>query len=139
MPRTTTVAVAKIIEVDEDIDLDPFIEAANMLVTTLCAPEGLSDTQLEIIERWLSAHFYAIRVPRSEFEKISTASEKHPSKVDLGLRLTWYGQQAIILDTSGALGDWDLEASSTTGASKVQLLWGGTECPPSPSENECCP
>jgi hypothetical protein len=66
MARTTEAAVKLIIKVNETAtpSLTPFIDAANMLVTKLCTSDDLDDDQLEIIERWLAAHFYAIRAPR---------------------------------------------------------------------------
>ena len=71
--RTTFDAVALIAEVDTDVsaDLAPFIETANYLVTQLCASATklvnevetpfYDDVALELIERWLSAHFYHVR------------------------------------------------------------------------------
>jgi hypothetical protein len=103
MPRTTENAVAAIIEVDEDINLAPFIEVAAALVDEVCAPAGYDEARLELIERWLSAHFYAIRDPRRTQEVAGPVSESFQSKVDLGLDVTHYGQQAKLLDTKGTL------------------------------------
>lgn len=110
MARTDEDLVGGIIEVDPDIDLAPFIETANELVTELCAPvtndDGdpfYSDARLELIERWLAAHFYCMHEPRATYEQAGPVSERVESKVDLGLSMSRYGQQAMILDTYGAL------------------------------------
>jgi len=104
MARTTAANVQKIISHDSAItDLDPFIDTANELVTEICGDSGYTDTRLELIERWLAAHFLAIRDPRYESKKIGSAQGKYRSKVDFNLSLTHYGQQAQMLDTAGGL------------------------------------
>jgi hypothetical protein len=94
--RTTYDAVAQIIEVDATIstDLVPFIETASHLVTRVCTNTGYDAIDLELIERWLAAHFYAIRDPRLA---------EYQNKVDLGLDVTTYGQQAMRLAYFGEL------------------------------------
>ena len=80
MARTNATNVKSIIEVDasiivSDSDLDPFISTANELVTEMCTgtvngpKTAYTATRLELIERWLSAHFYAVRDPRVKNEK----------------------------------------------------------------------
>lgn len=134
MARTTAVAVKAIIEVDEDIsdDLAPFIETANELVTELCAPVATyTSTRLELIERWLAAHFYAIRDPRAASENASGVGASYQHQVGLNLNVTTYGQQAMILDTAGALAV--LNKSTTDGKRRaVGALWLGTETPSDP-------
>jgi hypothetical protein len=103
MPRTTSVAVEAIIEVDEEIPLTPFIETASALVEEICTPAGYDAARLELIERWLSAHFYAVRESRRDFEGAGTVQQSLQSKVDLGFDVTHYGQMAMRLDTKGGL------------------------------------
>ena len=55
--RTTPAAVALIIEVDNDISLTPFIEAANALVTEHCSADDYDATRLELIEQPLKPVF----------------------------------------------------------------------------------
>lgn len=101
--RTTSVAVAKLVEVDEDFDLEQFIDVANELVTEVCVPAGYSDHRLELIERWLSAHFYQILDQGTVAEKVGSIRQQFKSKVDLGFDVTHYGQQVMRLDTAGGL------------------------------------
>jgi len=123
--RTTPALVAGIIEVDVTIDLDPFIFTASELVTEVCAIAGYSIERLELIERWLAAHFYAIRDPRTTNEKAGSVGASFESKVDLNLALTRYGQQAMVLDTQGGL--TALNRSLAGGGSRVaSVTWVGT-------------
>lgn len=125
--RTTELAVKGIIQVDELVapSLVPFIDSANSLVTELCVPAGYDDTRLELIERWLSAHFYAVTDPRLTSEHFGDINVKYQSKVDLHLDLSHYGQQAMLLDTAGALSDLNQEAKK--GKPNAGIIWGGTK------------
>jgi len=101
--RTDSTAVEGIIEVDSSISLTPFIEVASSLVDSVCAASGYTAARLELIERWLAAHFYAIRDPRKDSEKAGPVSEKNQYKVDLGFDVTTYGQMAMRVDYEGNL------------------------------------
>jgi hypothetical protein len=126
MPRTTTDVVAQIIEVDSAIDVEPFIEIANELVTEACGDAGYSDTRLELIERWLAAHFYAIRDNRVATEGAGTVNTTYQFRVGLNLNVTIYGQQALVLDTKGLLAA--LSKQAETGESKRPgLMWLGSD------------
>jgi hypothetical protein len=104
MARTTPELVAGIIEVDSVSipDLTPFIDVANAIVTEVCVPEEYDDTRLELIERWLSAHVYALRDPRTSSE---SAGVRLPTNSTYGMNFqgTSYGQMALLLDTKGGL------------------------------------
>lgn len=134
MPRTNSTNVGKIIEVDTSIDLAPFIEVANDLVTECCADALKADgttafysgEQLEQIERWLAAHFYAIRDPRASDEKAGTVSQTIESKVDLGLNVTRYGQMALRIDRAGGLAALEAAAKGG-GVVTASAVWLGTE------------
>lgn len=136
MPRTDATKVASIIELDEDIDVMPFIEAANELVTEVCPAAsdvgdeaGYTDTRLELIERWLAAHFYAIRDPRMTNVAPTGLSVGYQGRTDMGFNHTSYGQQALRLDTKGGLAA--IEAKAKRGGGKVGMYWLGTDpCDP---------
>lgn len=96
--------VQGIIEVRASINLTPFIDAAIDLVTELCMDCDYSDSRLNRIATWLSAHFYAIREGRPTQERADGAGGmSYQSKVDLGFDVTHYGQMAMRLDTAGGL------------------------------------
>lgn len=101
--RTTEAQVAGIIELDANVSVTPFIETAAELVTEHCTDSNYSSTKLELIERYLSAHFYAVRVGVVRSEKAGDVSQDVFGKVDLYLAQTKYGQQAILLDSKGNL------------------------------------
>lgn len=122
MARTTVELVAATLTPNDmdavTDDLTPFMDAANILVTRLCAGakklDGTSyyaDSDLEMIERWLSCHFYKIPNPSDLVEQVSKDAQRTiESKVDLGLNVTRYGQMAKILDSAGGLASADLRS-----------------------------
>jgi hypothetical protein len=124
--RTTSAAVAGIIEVDSTISLTPFIEIANELVTECCDGAGYTDARLELIERWLAAHFYSVRDQRASSETAGRVSESKQTKVDLGFNVTVHGQQALRLDTAGGLAALDKRTLAGRKAS-VGVTWLGTD------------
>ena len=111
--RTIALAVKKLVEVDETInegDISPFIETANALVEECCATatkgDGTpyyTDARLELIERWLSAHFYVMRDQAIASEKAGPVSANYQYDVGKMLQGSRFGQQAITLDTYGGL------------------------------------
>lgn len=123
--RTTPEQVAEIIELNDPSDnLQPFIEVSNELVTEVCSGQGYTESRMELIERWLSGHFYAVRNPRPSSEKAGTVGESFQYKVGLNLAVTTYGQQAMILDTKGGLAA--LSKSAELGRNrKVGVQWLG--------------
>lgn len=108
MPRVIQSDVREIITTDK-VDLQPFIIAANLLITNVLATSGLGDPLLKEIERWMSAHFIAMAGTDSDTgqvveEKIGDASVKYDQgdfRKNLGA--TRYGRQAMLLDTTGKL------------------------------------
>ena len=104
--RVTTDEVREIIPLESsftDAMVTAMITGANVVVTEVCTDSSLDTAHLKEIERWLSAHFCAIRDMRAATEKTGPASISFQYKVDLRLDVTMYGQQAMIIDTSGAL------------------------------------
>jgi hypothetical protein len=113
MPRTTPENVRTVIDVPvaEPLALDAFISTASEIVTTVCLPSQITNPliytneRLELIERWLSAHCYAINRRRSAQEQVAGAAGQtlDPVPTKLHLNSTHYGQMAIALDTDGNL------------------------------------
>jgi hypothetical protein len=86
-----------------DAQMDPFITAANALVTDRLSGQGLSNDTLEQIEKFLAAHFASAFDPRVESQKALDSSVKYQVSIGDGLESTQYGQIAICLDTTGRL------------------------------------
>lgn len=106
MARTTQSAVEAIIEVDGDAipDISPFIDDAALVVEEdLAVLDTLSESRLELIERYLTAHFIAIRDPRVASEKAGPVSASYQYKLGDALKGTTYGQAALALDSTGTL------------------------------------
>ncbi len=106
--RVTADEVRLIIDLESSMTdeiVDAMIFSANTLINSVCTDASLTDTLLKEIERWVSAHFCAIRDQRLIEEDVGDARDKYQHKEDLGLRVTHYGQQAILLDISGGLAE----------------------------------
>jgi len=136
--RTTQVAVEAIVSNDDSTDLTPFIEAANSMVDACCLTAGYTDAKLELIERWLSAHFFCILAPRASEEAAGAVRERFESKVDLGLDVTRYGQQAKRLDTAGGLALQDRLANEGKAAYVATISFLGNKCRQPISDETCC-
>jgi hypothetical protein len=106
MPRVITAEVKEIIDTNlTDIQVQPFIKAANATVTKLLGTTtDLSSTQKKEIERWLSAHLIACTKERqAKAEKTVDASITYQGETGQGIKSTHYGQTAADLDTTGKL------------------------------------
>lgn len=125
MPRTTDENVGGVTEVDDTISLTPFILSANLLVTELCTASDYSDERLELIERWLSAHFYRIRDPARTAEKVGPIGENYLTQIGLHLNQTREGQMAMMMDTAGNLARLQLDMSKPR--KTVRTMWLGQE------------
>lgn len=132
--RTTYEAVSGIIELDASIVPDsasllPFLVIASELVDECCTGDvgpstAYTDDRLELIERWLSAHFYTNRDPRMVNEKAGSVGGSYQSRVDLGFDTSHYGQTAMRLDTNGGLAN--LNDNMKKGKPSVGVTWLGT-------------
>lgn len=137
MPRTTTELVAGLVNgVPADADLTPFIDTAHLVVNDNCAASGYSDAKLELLERWLAAHYVCIFDPRTKSADADGPKEAYEDiKVDLGFNVTKYGQQALRLDTAGSLAALNNALNKVTiplpvKAGVVSTRWlGGWNCP----------
>lgn len=135
MPRTTLALIGGIIQVDPEIVPDdaamvPFIAVANELVTECCTgAKGpvteYPEDRLELIERWLAAHFYTNRDPRVTNEKAGSVGQAFQSQVGLGFDTSHFGQMAMRLDTNGGLAKVN-EDTKKGGKRRVGVFWAGT-------------
>lgn len=140
MARTTPAQVKQIIDVlpSEPLALDSFITTANEIVTTKCStseaknPTVYTPTRMELIERWLAAHFFAVNRRRAASGSVSegAAETKDPAATDLFLDSTLYGQTAIALDTDGNLAGYNNSLSTVQTLLPIQgprIRWLGTK------------
>lgn len=128
-PRTTPTLVAGLIDVQDGADLSVYIQTANEITTEVCGHSGYSDgyegSRMELIERWLAAHFYTIFDNQLAAARAGTVSVSYQWKTDYGYRASMYGQQAMLIDTKGNLAK---QENSVNVQRKIVLgiLWMGT-------------
>lgn len=112
MARTTSSDVQALLGADYDTaaarSLTAFITTANLVTTRVnaCATAKgltLSAEELEVLERWLAAHYYHLSEGGSvQREKLGKAEAEYARKGDR-LLATVYGQAALDADWSGCL------------------------------------
>ncbi len=109
MARITGDQVKEIIETEYTGDqLEPFIIAANHIVNSYLSGQGLGESLLAEIERWLAAHLIASSIdPREQETRIGTVQVNVEGVTGMGLKFSRYGQQAMILDPTGILRQTD--------------------------------
>jgi hypothetical protein len=87
-------------------DLTAFIATANVLTDQVDACDtnnSLDATELELIERYLAAHFYAHSDQIAKSRTTGDASISFQGTTGKGLDSTQYGQTAMLLDETGCL------------------------------------
>jgi hypothetical protein len=90
-------------------NVTPFIAVANTMINSVLADDiadgSVSSTLLIEIEKWLAAHFVAIRDPRPMEKKTGEASVKYHGQSRMFLEGTPYGQQVLLMDPTGRLAE----------------------------------
>ena len=102
--RTTATSVKLIIDTSlTDPEIEAFIGSASVLIDAALVDSGLGEDLLENIEMWLTAHMIAsTRERQAKSESAGGASITYQGETGLGLNSTMYGQQVLMLDTSGS-------------------------------------
>lgn len=128
MANTTDAAVQVLLGdwYNSDYAVTPFVNTANVVVAKHCVDENLTAAELEVIERYLAAHFYCITHRRSISEKADVVAESKQHVEDLGFDATEFGQTAKRLDWSGALAALD-NATKKGLRRSVSVSWAGVE------------
>lgn len=114
MARTTSTLVQGILisDYDKKTDLTPYIDSASTIIDRVltCATRkgiSLSSTELELMERWLSAHAYTQMDRLRKKQEIHAGPGKsvgeYQGQWGMYLDSTSYGQFAQSLDASGCL------------------------------------
>lgn len=88
-------------------DLSSYIQSAHLFVKEELISTGLSEDRLTQIELYLAAHFAIITLEKGGLtrQKIGESEDFFQgwTNTSVGLNATRYGQQAVMLDTSGNL------------------------------------
>jgi hypothetical protein len=112
MARTNSAAVQALLVSDYDTvntpSLTPYIDTAASVIDDVvdCAARKgitMSDAKLELLERWMAAHFYCVMDKPYSSKSTSGASGSFHGQTAQGFSATLYGQQAMRIDTSGCL------------------------------------
>lgn len=134
--RTTQDRVKAVLlrDYDGETDLQASMETATDLVDRAVAYGADVDvvptsTQLENLERWLAAHFYAVSDRTYSNRSTEGASGTFDGQTAMGLDATLYGQTAKLIDPTGYLRTLDADPSTPTGRPRVRLSWLGSEEP----------
>jgi hypothetical protein len=113
---------------DGTTDLTPFIASASMLIDQVAQmalqmsfPISYTVGQLELIERWLSAHLYKQMDMMLQQKATGGASGVYQGKTGMSLDSTRYGQTAMTLDYSGALSA--ISKRATAGGFLAHHVW----------------
>lgn len=100
-------------------ELTGFILTANKIVSRVatCATAkgmALDSTELELIERWLSAHFYVVSDQPYASKSTGGQSASFQGKTGMSLDASKYGQAAMNVDYSGCLSAISKRAFAST-------------------------
>ena len=129
MARVTQEEVETIIEVDAGVDLTPFIDVANDLVTDVCSDSSYTDAKLKLIELWLSAHFFTVMMARTASEGAAGINDSFQGSTDMYFESSIYGQHAMLIDRDGNLAAVQAKAKATGSGDfarkTVRSLWLG--------------
>jgi hypothetical protein len=102
--RVTDAEVKAIMSGTFTFSTTPFIDMAHILVEKKLVPIGtLEEDQLTVIEKLLAAHFSCLKQNEKASQSMGGASESYLKQGGLRLEATTYGQQALVMDTTGTL------------------------------------
>lgn len=127
--RTTEEKVRDILgaQYDNTSSLLGFIQTANSLVDYVVTKDTdgvLASTNLELIERWLSAHFYGHADQFRQSEGAGGASGSYQGQTAMVFLSTQYGATALALDFTGELAK--LQKQAQEGKRTAGIAWLGT-------------
>lgn len=117
--RVTTAEVLEITQYDTTAGgvVATCILAANAMVDDQLLGSGHSETMLKYIELFLASHFSVLSIEKGPLasQTVGDATERYHDIYKAGLGATRFGQQAMLLDTTGTL------AGSSASAENPQL------------------
>ena len=108
-------------------DLTAFIATANSLTDAVSTADTggiLSSGDLELIERWLAAHFYGHADQMTQSEGGGGANASFQGQTAMFFESTQYGQTALVLDRTGELAR--LQKQAEEGKRSAGMTWLGT-------------
>lgn len=121
--RTTTERVIELGNIASSANVTPYIDTASSVVDEVednDQDNTLTTARKELIERWLSVHFYKVQNPDATSQSLGGASKSYDGRGGggEGFKATSWGKQAVALDTTGFLDSY--------GTGRPQIAWLGT-------------
>ena len=103
--RATASEVRQLADLPASVSVDLFISHANLLVNEELNTGTLSEARLTAIENLLAAHFTVLATEKGALAstEIGDSRDRLHNIYDKGLQSTRFGQQAIMMDTTGRL------------------------------------
>lgn len=128
-PRCSSSEVKAVLpDLVEGASVAAHINTAAVLVDRIAVKDTgsvMSVSALKQVEIYLAAHFAALRDPQYQVKSTGKASATFQGQTGLGLDLTWWGQQAKLLDFTGLLARMDTDAKNPR--SEIGLFWLGSQ------------
>ena len=106
MARTSAAEVKQILSTSlDDTIVEAFIAGATEVITEVLGDDTtITDALKAEIERWYTAHMIAsTREQQSSKEEAGSAKVTYQGQTGAGLSSTFYGQQVLIMDTTGKM------------------------------------
>lgn len=114
-------------ELTETDSITAQMDTAHLLVDEHLVGHDMSEDRLEQIELWLAAHFCSVVTPKSASEGAGPVSQNFQGSTALNFNVTVYGQQALILDTSGRLALLQRQAKGNKAVGSPSVTWMGRD------------
>lgn len=126
MPRVTQSEVRSMsgLDVSQSAAVEAAIPVASTLVDEQLASKGLTESTMKSVELLLSCHFALLSAedgPKSSV-RIGEASERYHDIYGPGFKATRFGQQAMVLDTSGTLSALSAKAEKTSRHAQFRVV-----------------
>jgi hypothetical protein len=104
--RVTDIQVRAVTGDPSTVDATLAIATASVFTDDQLGSSSLSESMLTQIELYLAAHFLRLQQREGTLsaQTIGDVSERYQNIYGQGLKATQFGQQAILLDTTGTLG-----------------------------------
>jgi hypothetical protein len=106
VPRATEAEVRDLLDVPATEVVTPYLADANIIVTEELGTSSLTADRLKLIEKFLAAHFYILAKEGGGIthERVGESEQRYAAAgLREGFSSTRWGQQATVLDTTGAL------------------------------------
>jgi hypothetical protein len=105
MARVTESQVRSVAGEPSSVDASSAISVANLIVDEELYDTTLSNDRLTMIELYLSAHFLVLTTREGPMaaQALGDATERYHNIYQAGLMSTRFGQQAVLLDSTGTL------------------------------------